>query len=734
MKLAWRKSDSVLKYGRIIGLDPTAIWLLGPGRSDYLRHPTEKNQAGADLIPFTLCLHDEDGVAAFQSALSAGDVTLSPFAPKLLAPGQWLTAFALIGFFDDLATKPALKDLKKADKILRLAAPLSPRQTGSAAGKTSGRSRKRATNNTIDAATDEIVVKAIIDDGIAFANQRFRDRGGLTRFHGLWLQDGAGSTKNSLPYGAELTKAQIDSALSAGSGGRVDEVAVYRDLGLIDFAAPGRKAAALRRTHGTAVLDLFAGAEPHDDTGKHPLIGVQLPLAVTQDSSGSSLTSYVIDGIDYILDRAQALVGPDVALPRIVINLSYGTIAGSHDGTGALEMAMEERISASGGKLQIVLPSGNSQLSRCHAAMTFSGKAQTTRSNAGEPGTSRHDLFWRVMPDDRTPSFLEIWLPCAAADAGPKDDEKPRLSLRITAPDGIAVSDWLDDASGAATDLTDAEGNVIATAAYHAIPSPTARGLYLVALQPTARLAGRGMNGPNRRPTASGVWTVSLRNHRLPKAALVQAWIQRDDSIYGYPQRGRQGYFDHPDYQVYTPQGFVRDEDPKTPEAGADSLVKRRSLVSPMASGPQSIVAGGYIGNTGRSVHYSAAGPLTPPCREEAGPDTDVPDAAATTDDSLVHAGVPAAGTWSGSVVIINGTSMAAPQVARWLAEQWPQKGTKQGLRAAAAKQDAAAHHPDDRYPDRRGAGRLNVIQGLPVTTRKVNGGKPVPLPRVRTD
>ena len=82
-------------------------------------------------------------------------------------------------------------------------------------------------------------------------------------------------------------------------------------------------------------------------------------------------------------------------------------------------------------------------------------------------------------------------------------------------------------------------------------------------------------------------------------------------------------------------------------------------------TGTQTIVVGGWLRRDGRLPTYTAAGTAGVPPGTRAAPDYVVP-----TDDSLVHAGVLAAGSRSGSVVAMSGTSVAAPQRARALADR----------------------------------------------------------------
>jgi hypothetical protein len=79
-------------------------------------------------------------------------------------------------------------------------------------------------------------VIGVIDQGIAFAHERFRNRSG-SRIAYLWQQDFMGGGSFVSP-GVEVTAAQIDAALAAARG---DEDAVYRDIGDLDYSSGGYK-------------------------------------------------------------------------------------------------------------------------------------------------------------------------------------------------------------------------------------------------------------------------------------------------------------------------------------------------------------------------------------------------------------------------------------------------------------------------------------------------------------
>ena len=113
-------------------------------------------------------------------------------------------------------------------------------------------------------------------------------------------------------------------------------------------------------------------------------------------------------------------------------------------------------------------------------------------------------------------------------------------------------------------------------------------------------------------------------------------------------------------------------------EVDNESTIKRDGSINAIATGSHTIVAGGYVRKENRVVKYSSGGPISPASGavkavDRLDPDDlerTGPDAVARSDESYVHQGILAAGTRSGSVVVMNGTSVAAPQIARQIAKE----------------------------------------------------------------
>lgn len=506
------------------------------------------------------------------------------------------------------------------------------------------------------------VVVGIIDDGLAFGHERFRRSATETRFEAVWLQ--------GVPFldGREIFAADINDWLGRSSG---DEDAFYDLAGVLDFGQPRHKPLAQRHSHGTHVLDEAFGldfAEHHD----WRIIGVQLPVSVVADSSGALLTPFAVSAVRYIERKARELV-PGAP---IVVAFSYGFTAGPHDGTHPIERSIDEILTLHNGtypdaKMRVVIPAGNTHLSRLHASVRF--------SEATDP-PNEAKLYWRVQPGDTTPSFVEIWLPGQYHPGG-------RVSIALTTPDGEESDHFIEGQSHVLTLQRD--GRIICQVFFRA-DIITKRGMFLISLQPTERME----SGPVAPP---GLWTIHLKNRGFARDAVVDAWIQRDEPPFGYPPRGRQSYFDHADYRRFDAIGCEEEEDDPS------CIVQRCGSMNAMATGRTPLVVGGLMHKELKPPKYSAAG-------RNISSSSFRPSALATCDDSLVHGGVIAAGTRSGSWVTMNGTSVAGPRLARWIAGEM--EGYRDTDRVAVetfAGNEELTLPPPRPTRERGGAGRLRL-------------------------
>lgn len=485
------------------------------------------------------------------------------------------------------------------------------------------------------------VAIGIIDDGIGFAHERFRTRNAqtgveTTRIERIWLQDLERSTETpdrAVAFGRRLRGSEIDASLAKAALGAIRDTDVYRDLGLLDFRREGQKSMARRATHGTHVMDLACGFDRDDPAGKlRPIYAVQLPDAATADSSGVTMASYVLQGLRQIMLWAdQQTYGAPLPL---VVNFSYGFYAGPKDGTHYLELEID-RLVAHRNKTTptaVVLPAGNGY------------RRRTTARHMLQPGQTI-EIDWMILPDDASESFLEIWF----------DDNDARLSNGesslsvVVAPPAGPMGPVAMPADRTASILSTSGKPFFGV--YVDTGRPGHRARVFLAASPTKSVDERRAIAP------AGLWKLSLSN-RSAVALDLDMTIQRDDTPVGFRQKGRQSYFEHPAARERAPETGNHDAlgSPQRP-----CPITHLATLSAIGNGRSTVLVG--AAEDGAPIvpsDYTSSGPT----KARAGPDF-----SAIADDGVALPGVLAAGTLSGTVVAMRGSSVAAPQVARALAD-----------------------------------------------------------------
>lgn len=484
------------------------------------------------------------------------------------------------------------------------------------------------------------VAIGIIDDGIAFAHERFRSGPQASRVHAIWLQQAerAKIGDNGVLFGQRLKHSEINSLLKACASDKE----IYRQVGLIDFGSNEFSPLAARASHGTHVLDLAGGFPQGFPADRRPLFAVQLPSEATVDTSGVTLGSYVLQGVRAIMLWANAL-GDDKHRVPLVINFSYGLLAGPKDGTQYLERALADLVRYRDkyvARTRLVMPAGNSYRTKAAARMEL-------KRSAGR------DVDWMVSPDDRTANFIEIWLDGKAGKLSP-------VEVTLTPPQersGHAIR----PKTGIMYALV-VRGRPIAGMYYDVFGSgKNIRERIILAVNPTVR------NEDCRDIAPCGQWNISIRS-RATHPITAHLYVQRNDTPFGYPRHGRQSSLDHKD-------SYVRDKDTgdyREPARGCPITHKETlSSIATSSPTPQDHII--VVGAAEASEHYPPADyTASGPTKLRAGP-----DCSAIAEDGDAHRGVLAAGTLSGTVVAMNGTSVAAPQIARQVADDLQKLGER---------------------------------------------------------
>ena len=605
--------------GETSGIDPYLVWAEADRFSGYPQVP--------DSLPLIIELQPGKTVADLVQAskpewLSITPVYLSADAPPRL---RYCTAQAKPHFFREFRSKPLDEVIARFE--LGLAAGSQTQAVPPAVSRTTGVCKLAGK------------VMGLIDGGLAFANAHFL-RDGKARTRHFWRQDshGVGPTPADFGYGHELSGDEIDAAMEQHRrNGMVDEAGVYNEFELAD----------LRRlvSHGTHVMDIACGprtvtaqmanlppgfdappswAWADDAAARCEIVAVQLDWNTVLDTSGGSMNVHILDALMYILSRCETTA-------KVAVNISWGTLAGPHDGSSVLEAAMDDLVAIRGGALEIIVPAGNSYQSRTHA-------------NAGLAVGEQESLSWCVQADDYTQSFLEIWM------AGPQGSFG-QASVRITPP-GCAPLPWL--AVGQSGMWTDGGGKPLCALIF---PDKVATGTTgtsaLLALAPSAAFDKDTATAP------CGYWTVEVRNDG-PETLVFDAYIERDDVPIGVAGRGgRQSYFTDTLYDTSgNPGSFVDNPDNPT-------LIRRSGNFNSISTGARSLATGGTRVSDGSWALYSPRDPDPDHARPSRPGVVKIPRDRAFSDQDPASLGLPAAGTMSGSVVRLVGTSSATPQITR---------------------------------------------------------------------
>ncbi len=176
------------------------------------------------------------------------------------------------------------------------------------------------------------VLVAVIDSSVDYANAHFRNADGATRILALWNQDSHGEgvhTPAGFAIGTEYSADEINAALEGGA----------------EVTAPDLSG------HGTAVAGILAGGRRNGFEG----VATEASLLVVKlrSSNGNVFTQSadIMRAVTYALRKADEFNMP------LVINLSYGTVWGAHNGQSLLERFMDN--AAEIGRTSIVVGGGN---------------------------------------------------------------------------------------------------------------------------------------------------------------------------------------------------------------------------------------------------------------------------------------------------------------------------------------------------------------------------------------
>ena len=218
------------------------------------------------------------------------------------------------------------------------------------------------------------VLIAVIDSGIDYTLPEFRTKSGGSRIFSLWDQSLPG--REEFGPGREFDREKIMEALAEKDPERRFELVPSVDVS----------------GHGTAVAGIAAGRSDgyRGVAGDADLLVVKLGNV---GRSGFSQSTDICRGVAWALRKAEKYKMP------LVINLSYGSTYGAHDGSSLMERFLDN--AAEIGRTVICVGSGNEGSSGGHCRGKLSpGRERETQLRIGAYVRDLGLQLWTFYSDD----------------------------------------------------------------------------------------------------------------------------------------------------------------------------------------------------------------------------------------------------------------------------------------------------------------------------------------------
>ena len=239
---------------------------------------------------------------------------------------------------------------------------------------------------------------AVIDSGIDYANEDFRNEDGTTRIRSLWDQSAIPREDQPGPpqgyvTGVEYTRERINEALAAPTEAQRRSL-----VPSIDISGHGTAVAGIAAGNGRASGGLYAGVAPQSE-----LLVVKLG---NPRQEGFPRTTELMQGVDYVIRKSIEYNMP------LAINISFGNTYGSHDGTSLLERYLDD--AANLGRVCICVGAGNEGRSAGHTSGVLrQGQREAAELSVQERQPSLNIQIWKSYTDEAeisliTPSGVRI--------------------------------------------------------------------------------------------------------------------------------------------------------------------------------------------------------------------------------------------------------------------------------------------------------------------------------------
>lgn len=163
------------------------------------------------------------------------------------------------------------------------------------------------------------VLVAVIDSGIDYENDVFRNLDGTTRIRNLWDQTIPGNPPEGYVIGTEYTQEEINEALLASTRQERLQIVPSQDIS----------------GHGTSVTGIAAGNSDEYQGVAYESELLIVKLGIPREE-GFPRTTELIQALDYVVRKALEYQMP------VAVNLSFGNTYGPHDGSSLLERFIED--------------------------------------------------------------------------------------------------------------------------------------------------------------------------------------------------------------------------------------------------------------------------------------------------------------------------------------------------------------------------------------------------------
>lgn len=219
------------------------------------------------------------------------------------------------------------------------------------------------------------VLVAVIDSGIDYENDVFRNADGTTRIRNLWDQTIPGNPPERYAIGTEYTREEINEALRAPTRQERLQIVPSQDIS----------------GHGTSVTGIAAG-----NSDEYQGIAFESELLIVKlgipREEGFPRTTELIQALDYVVRKALEYQMP------VAINLSFGNTYGPHDGSSLLERFIEDI--ANTWKSVICIGTGNEGNAAGHTSGTLVDSEETVIQLAvQENSPSLNVQIWKAYFD-----------------------------------------------------------------------------------------------------------------------------------------------------------------------------------------------------------------------------------------------------------------------------------------------------------------------------------------------